>query len=121
MSEFRKLSPVTTYQITLADGKTIETTTSLADTLAFERENKRPLMSSIGQPPLTTDLLWLAWHAACRESKTELRQFAQFSTRVTDFASKPMERDYEYSDSYEDEQIAEVIGETPTRADQPAG
>ena len=118
--DFRKMSPVTTYRITMSDGKTIETTTSLSDTLAFERENRRPLVSGIGQPPLTTDLLWLAWHAACRESKTDLRQFAQFTSKVEQFESKPLARDFEYSDTYEDEQISEAIGETPTHADPSA-
>ena len=82
MSDFIPLSPVTDYRLTMSDGTVIECTTSLQDTLAFEGQKKRSLTAAVGQVPLTSDLIWLAWHAACRENKTELRQFARFSAQL---------------------------------------
>lgn len=122
MSTFNQLSPVNDFRITLADGTRIECTSELQDTLAFEGRQKRSLVSAAGQVPLTTDLLWLAWHAACRENKTEIRQFAKFVAQVTEFEARAKEApDFEFDgDDLVDgaDTIAAVVGANPTHADQ---
>lgn len=121
MAGYNALSPVNDFRITLADGTVIETTSSLQDSLAFEKEQRRPLVQSAGTVPLTSDLLWLAWHAACRAGKTELRQFAQFMGRVEDFEVRSKEAPTSVFDDDDPEGTEVVFGERPTSADQPVG
>ena len=66
-------------------------------------------------------LLWLAWHAACRAGKTELRQFAQFMGRVEDFEVRSKEAPTSVFDDDDPEGTEAVFGERPTSADQPVG
>ena len=119
MSNYNALAPANDYRITLNDGQVIEVTTSFQNTAAFERDQKRPLAPQSGAVPLTTDLLWLAWHQACREQKTELRQFAQFMARVVDVEIRTPERatsvfsDDDLLDGADS--IAATVGADPTQ------
>ena len=123
MSDFIPLSPVTDYRLTMSDGTVIECTTSLQDTLAFEGQKKRSLTAAVGQVPLTSDLIWLAWHAACRENKTELRQFARFSAQLVKIEANRAVNEPDYEFDADDEidggpEIAKVVGANPTAVDQ---
>ena len=118
MSEYNPLSPVNEFRIGMTTGQQIEVTSSLQDTLAFEKDQRRPLVVSAGTVPLTSDLLWLAWHAACRESKTELRQFAAFAARVQEFEVRAKEDTTSVFDDSDPEGLEPVLGAGPTQDSQ---
>ena len=115
MSGYNALSPVNDFRIGLADGTQIEVTSSLQDSLAFEKDQRRPLVASSGTVPLTSDLLWLAWHAACRAGKTELRQFAAFAARVEEFEVRSKETPTSVFNDSDPEGLEPVLGAGPTQ------
>ena len=119
MTAYNALAPANDYRLTMSSGEVIEVTTSVANTLAFEREFRRPLAPQAGSVPLTTDLLWLAWHQACREQKTQLRQFALFQAQVANIEIRTPERassifdDDDLTDGAD--RIAGFVGADPTQ------
>jgi hypothetical protein len=73
------------YLIKMADGEEIDVTTSVIDSIAWERNNKRPYLDASGTMAYE-QMLWTAWAAARRQGKTKHGTFNDFFPKVDDFA-----------------------------------
>lgn len=74
------------YLITLKSGEEVEVQTGMRDVLAWEKANKGAPF--LGQGMLSHhQMLWVAWSAARREGKTDVRSFDAFAAQVVDLGT----------------------------------
>lgn len=90
------------YLITLKSGEDIDVQTTMRDTLAWEKANKgKPFL---GNGMLSHhQMLWVAWSAARREGKTDVKSFDAFAVQVVDLGTFDDDEDDFEDDDQDDE------------------